>query len=53
MPQDSEAYKKYVKKFDAQEAEIEKLQARPTGLREEQTNEKKAFDAFLINLSAE
>ena len=40
-------------KFDAQEVEIERLQAKLTELREEQTRQKKAFDDFLISLSAE
>jgi hypothetical protein len=53
LPQTSEAYKRYLKKFDEQESEIEQLQARITKLRETVEAQQRDFEAFLLNLNVE
>ena len=53
VPQDSEAYKRYVKKFDAQETEIENLREKIKSLQNQEHEARKAFEAYLTNLSVE
>lgn len=53
VPQTSEAYKRYLKKFDDQETEIERLRARITQLQEKLEQERKAYETYLANLSVE
>jgi hypothetical protein len=53
VPQTSAAYKRYLDKFDTQENDIEKLQAR---IKEQQQNERlqnKEYEAFVAGLEAE
>ena len=52
-PSTAAVYKKYLKKLDDQEEQIEKLQARIETLATDAHAKKKAFDDFLINFSAE
>jgi hypothetical protein len=51
VPQTSEAYKRYLKKFDDQETEIEKGRARIAKLQENAQEQKKALEAFLLGLN--
>jgi hypothetical protein len=53
VPPDSDAYKRYVKKFDQQETEIEKLQDLIKKLQEREFTERKAFENYLGALSVE
>src|SRR5580693_8193473 len=53
MPPTAAAYKRYLDKFDAQETEIEKYQADIKKMQETAHEQKKAFDDFLNNFSAE
>jgi hypothetical protein len=53
VPQDSEAYKRYVKKFDAQETEIENLREKIKSLQNQEHEARKAFEAYLSNLTVE
>jgi hypothetical protein len=53
MPATAEAYKRYLKKFDEQETEIEKYQADIKKLQGVEHSQKKEFDDFLANFSAE
>jgi hypothetical protein len=53
VPIDSEAHKRYVKKFDAQETEIERRQAQLVKLREQADKLRKEYDAFLAGLTIE
>jgi hypothetical protein len=53
VPQTSEAYKRYLKKFDAQETEIEKRRAKVAELQEVAEQQRKAFDNFLLKLDVE
>jgi hypothetical protein len=53
LPQTSEAYKRYLKKFDEQETEIEQLQARITKLRETLEGQQREFETFLMGLNVE
>jgi hypothetical protein len=52
-PQTSDAYKRYLKKFDDQETEIEKRQAQAAKLRETADQQRKAYEAFILNLNVE
>ena len=53
VPKDSEAYKRYLKKFDDQETEIEKRQARVKELKAEIARHEKALKAFAEDAKAE
>jgi hypothetical protein len=50
-PQTSEAYKRYLKKFDDQETEIEKRQAQVAKLRETAEQQRKGYEGFILNLN--
>src|SRR5581483_12426815 len=53
VPQTSEAYKRYLKKFDEQETEIEKRRAEIAKLQESAERQRKEYESFLVNLSVE
>jgi hypothetical protein len=53
MPQTAAAYKRYLEKFDKQETEIEKYQADIKKLQAAEHTQRKAFEDFLANFSAE
>jgi hypothetical protein len=53
VPQTSEAYKRYLKKFDDQETQIEKARARVAKSQETAEEQKKAYEAFVLGLNIE
>ena len=53
MPPTAAAYKRYLDKFDQQETQIEKYQADIMKLQETEHQQKKEFEDFLANFSAE
>jgi hypothetical protein len=53
MPATAAAYKRYLEKFDKQEVEIEKYQADIKKLQETEHRQKKEFEDFLVNFSAD
>jgi septal ring factor EnvC (AmiA/AmiB activator) len=53
MPKDAAAYQRYLKKFDDQETEIEKLQKQLKEMQDEEHARRKDYEAFLANLSVE
>jgi hypothetical protein len=53
VPQSSEAYKRYLKKFDDQETEIEKRREKITKLQDAAEKLRKEFDDFLLKLDVE
>jgi hypothetical protein len=53
VPQTSEAYKRYLKKFDDQETEIEKRRDKITKLQDSAEKLRKEFDDFLLKLDVE
>jgi hypothetical protein len=53
MPQTAAAYQRYLKKFDDQETDIEKLQDKVKQLRDAEARQRQELDHFLANLSAE
>jgi hypothetical protein len=53
VPRDSDAYKRYLKKFDAQETEIEKRQAKLAELRAAAAEQQKAFEQYVATLAVE
>jgi hypothetical protein len=53
VPPGSEAYKRYLKKFDDQEVEIEKLQEAIKKLQVTEQEQRTAYEAYLSNLSVE
>jgi hypothetical protein len=53
VPPTSEAYKRYLKKFDTQESEIEQLQAAVKELEEQYRKEQTDYDSFLAELNVE
>jgi hypothetical protein len=53
MPATAAAYKRYLEKFDKQEVEIEKYQADIKKLQETEHQQKKEFEDFLSNFSAD
>jgi flagellar biosynthesis chaperone FliJ len=53
MPPTAAAYKRYLEKFDAQETQIEQLQEQVKKLQATESQQKKEFDDFLANFSAE
>ena len=52
-PADSNIHKRYVKKLDQQETQVEKLQAQLKQLRDGANAQQKEYDAFLANLNVE
>jgi hypothetical protein len=53
MPQTAAAYKRYLKKFDDQETQIEKLQALIKELQDSEHTQRKNYEAFLTSLNVE
>jgi hypothetical protein len=53
VPPTSEAYKRYLKKFDEQETEIEKLRASITTLSKEAEQRKRAFTDYVQNVQVD
>ncbi len=53
VPPTSEAYKRYLKKFDEQETEIEKLQDAIRKLQATEQQQRKAYEDYLMNLRVE
>jgi hypothetical protein len=53
MPPEAVAYKRYLKKFDDQETEIERLQKLIKELQEGEHAQRKEYENFLANLSVE
>jgi hypothetical protein len=53
VPPTSEAYKRYLQKFDVQETEIEKGRERITKLQSQAEEERKGYESFLLNLNVE
>jgi septal ring factor EnvC (AmiA/AmiB activator) len=53
MPQTAEAYKRYLKKFDEQETQIEDLQKKIKALQDSEFAHRKAFEDYLAKLDAE
>ena len=53
MPPTAAAYKRYLDKFDAQETQIEKLQEDIKQMQGTESQQRKAFEDFLNNFSAE
>jgi hypothetical protein len=53
MPPTAAAYKRYLDKFDQQETQIEKYQADIKKMQETEHQQKKEFDDYLANFSAE
>lgn len=53
VPPTSEAYKRYVKKFDAQESEIEQLQESLKKLHEHEKKQQDGYAMFLVELNVE
>jgi hypothetical protein len=51
VPPDSDAYKRYLQKFDAQETEVEKLHAEIKQLRSETRERQAAYESFVEALS--
>jgi hypothetical protein len=53
VPQTSEAYKRYLKKFDDQETIIEQARARITKLQADLEEQRKGYESFLVGLKIE
>jgi hypothetical protein len=53
MPPTAEAYKRYLKKFDDQETQIEQYQQRIKSLQETEAQQRTAYDTFLAQLNVE
>jgi hypothetical protein len=53
MPPEAAAYKRYLKKFDDQETEIERLQKLIKELQDGEHAQRKEYEAFLANLTVE
>jgi hypothetical protein len=53
VPPTSEAYKRYLKKFDDQETEIEKRRAQVAKLQDAAEQQRKTYETFLLNLNVE
>jgi hypothetical protein len=52
LPRDSELFKRYLKTLEAQETEMDDLQAKLKNLHADEAKAKAAYDDFLANLSA-
>jgi hypothetical protein len=53
MPPTAEAYKRYLKKFDEQETQIEDFQRRIKALQDTEHQQRKDFEDFLAKLEVE
>jgi hypothetical protein len=53
VPPSSEAYKRYLKKFDTQETEIEQLQEAVAKLQEQERKQQQDYDRYLADLNVE
>jgi hypothetical protein len=53
LPMTSEAYKRYLKKIDQQETEIEKLQEAIKKLRAAQEKQRKDYEDYLLGLTVD
>jgi hypothetical protein len=53
MPPTAAAYKRYLEKFDQQETEIEKLQAKRESLQQEEHKQKTGYEAYLMALDVQ
>jgi len=53
IPQNSELYNRYLKKFETQETEIEKLRSDLTTARADEEKQQKSLDQFLLALDVE
>ena len=53
MPATAAAYKRYLEKFDQQETQIEKYQADIKKMQETEHQQKKDFEDYLANFTAE
>jgi hypothetical protein len=53
VPQTSEAYKRYLKKFDDQETQIETTRVKVAKLQETAETQKKAYEAYVLGLNIE
>ena len=53
MPRDSAAYQRYLKKFDDQETEIEKLQEQVKKQQESAKQQQKEYEDYLAGLTVE
>ena len=51
VPPDSDAHKRYVKKFDAQETEVEQLRTQAEQLDQALDTERRALDDYLLKLN--
>jgi hypothetical protein len=53
MPQTSDAYRRYLKKFDAQETEIEQRREKVAKLQETAEAQRRQYETFVLNLEVE
>ena len=53
MPPTAAAYKRYLEKFDQQESEIERLQAKRESLQQEEHKQRTAYEAYLMSLDVQ
>jgi hypothetical protein len=53
MPKEAAAYKRYLKKFDDQETQIEQLQKQQKERQDTEHVRRKDYETFLANLSVE
>jgi len=53
VPPTSEAYKRYLKKFDTQESEIEQLQEAIKKLQDQERKQQKEYESYLAELNVE
>ncbi len=53
LPQDSELYKRYLKKLDQEETSLEKIQEQIKSKETEERKQKKEFDGFVDKLNLE
>lgn len=53
MPPTAEAYKRYLRKFDDQETQIEQSQQRLKALQDTELEQRQAYEAFLAQLNVE
>src|SRR5262249_15202822 len=53
VPATSQAYQRYLKKFDEQETEIEQRRATITKLQTKAEGQRKTYEAFVLNLNVE
>ena len=51
VPQTSEAYKRYLRKFDDQETEIEKRRAKIDALQADIDRQRKDYEGFILSLN--